>query len=95
MEDQLIFEWDEAKAAANLSKHELAFDFASAVFVAEPRLDMDVTRLSQNEDRRKAVGLVGGRLLAVVYTLRNERIRIISARRANDREAAQYRDVCS
>jgi uncharacterized DUF497 family protein len=95
MEDQLIFEWDEAKAAANLIKHEMTFDFASAVFVAEPRLDMDVTRLGQNEDRRKAVGLVNGRLLAVVYTLRNERVRIISARRANDRETAQYRDVCS
>ena len=45
-----------------------------------------------DEDRRKIIGMVAGRVLVVVYTEREDRIRIISARKANKHEVKAYHD---
>ena len=84
------FEWDDAKARANLEKHEVSFDVARRVFddpAAVDRLDDDGTH---GEDRSVITGMVAGSLLTVVYTVREERIRIISARKATRREQDRY-----
>jgi uncharacterized DUF497 family protein len=86
------FEWDDAKALANLSKHGIPFEEALAVFHDERRLDYDASRSAGGEERRKAVGVLGPWIVAVVYTIRGSACRIISARRANTTEEKRYGD---
>ena len=84
------FEWDERKAAINLRRHKLSFEAARYVFDdAFALIEQDLSE-AYGEDRFVAIGMVEGMLLAVVYTERGERIRIISARRANSHEQRKY-----
>jgi len=74
------FEWDDAKARANLKKHKISFRAASRVFddpLALIEQDFDE---NYGEDRFLATGLVDGLLITVAYTERGERIRIIRAK---------------
>lgn len=84
------FEWDEAKS--DLCFQTRGFDFAYAAFAfADPnRMIRQDTRHSYGEDRHQVTGLIEGRLFVLVYTHRNDVIRIISARKANQREVKQY-----
>ena len=83
------FEWDEAKNAANDSKHGVTFERACLVF-SDPFAIGEYDDRSFYEDRFTVSGLVEGVLLLVVYTERDERIRIISARRATKNEQNNY-----
>jgi uncharacterized DUF497 family protein len=88
------FEWDEDKAASNLRKHRVGFEEASRVFLDPRRIETFDDRLAYGEDRWITIGLVEPAVLVVVYTARGENdeiIRIISARKANKDEYAQYR----
>jgi uncharacterized protein len=86
------FEWDDKKAASNLRKHGVDFDTAKEVF-DDPLSVETIDPMSEElgEDRFKIVGFGGGRLLTVIYTERNDRIRLISARRATGKEHDNYR----
>jgi uncharacterized protein len=90
MPEHREFEWDDAKASANLAKHRVNFAYATIVFLDAERLDLDVSRPEDHETRRKAVGLIEGRLFTVVYTVRGRVTRIISARRSNTMERNAY-----
>jgi uncharacterized DUF497 family protein len=80
------FEWDDAKAEANLRKRNISFRAASRVFDDVLALiEQDVSE-DYGEDRCLATGLVEGLLVTVAYTERGDRIRIISARKANSDE---------
>lgn len=82
------FEWDDAKAAANLSKHEVSFEEAATVFA-----DPSYILLAQegSPDGFLAIGLSGpARLLTVVHVERGPKVRIVSARRASKSEAKVY-----
>lgn len=84
------FDWDNSKDASNRSKHEVSFEFAMRVF-RDPRLVIvEATRAADKERRWKAIGLIGNRLFSVVFTIRGEAIRLISARRTNRREDRLY-----
>ena len=90
------FEWDAKKAAINLRKHHVSFEVAARVFLDPNRIETFDGRDAYGEDRWKTVGLVEPALLAVVYTIRGndgEVIRLISARKADAHECAQYREV--
>jgi uncharacterized DUF497 family protein len=87
------FEWDDAKAASNLAKHGVPFDYATRVFLDEAVIDFDASREADGEARRKAIGLIEGRVFTVVYVQRREAIRIISARRANATERKAYGQI--
>ena len=89
MEDE-EFEWDDAKAAANIKKHGIAFEDAKQVF-GDPlaRIEDDLSE-DYGEDRLLATGLVAGRLLTVIFVERGTRVRIISARQANAHERRTY-----
>jgi uncharacterized DUF497 family protein len=90
------FEWDANKAAANLHKHHVSFEDAARVFLDPMRIESFDGRDAHGEDRWKTVGLVDPALLAVVYTVRGkdgEIIRLISARKADAHERAQYREI--
>ncbi|HKI14784.1 MAG TPA: BrnT family toxin [Roseiarcus sp.] len=87
------FEWDDAKAASNLAKHSVPFDYATRVFLDEAVVDFDASRETDGEARRKAIGLIEERVFTVVYVQRGEAIRIISARRANATERKAYGQI--
>lgn len=76
----LSFEWDDEKAAANLIKHRVAFEDAVLAFYDPHRLD----------DRFLTIGLVDTAELAVAYTVRDDTIRLISARKAERHERHDY-----
>jgi len=84
------YEWDPGKAAANLHKHGIRFADVVAVFSDEAALLIADT--FTDEERFILLGSDAfGRLLVVVYTWRGEqRIRIISARKATRQERRQY-----
>ena len=84
------FEWDDRKAAQNIAKHGLPFDYAARVFLDPRRLDSEDTRRDYGEERRLTLGKIEGRLFAVAYTPRATVIRLISARKANERELRKY-----
>jgi uncharacterized protein len=86
------FEWDENKAAGNLRKHGVAFETAKEVF-DDPLSTETIDPMSGEfgEDRFKIVGFGGSRLLTVIYTQRDDRVRLISARRATGKEHDNYR----
>jgi len=89
------FDWDEAKAASNLRKHGISFEFAASIFADVNRIERRDSDLSQDEERWTGIGLVEGLEIYLVYTLRGEVIRLISARKANrnEREAYWNREV--
>lgn len=85
----LKFVWDTEKAKINFKKHKVAFEDAARVFLDEYRYDDYDELHSDDEDRIKTVGFVMN-VLAVIYTERGDRTRIISARRADKDEEADY-----
>jgi uncharacterized protein len=85
-------EWDERKRLATIEKHQI--DFREAAFVFE----VDHLVLEGNstvEPRMIAVGQLDGVLIAVVFTMRGNAVRIITARRARSYERRAYREVYS
>ena len=86
-----LFEWDAEKEAVNLRKHKLGFDEAMRVFDDRNRKEFYDALHSQEEDRFFTIGMVRD-ILFVVYTERREASRIISARKANEKEVRIYYD---
>ncbi len=84
-------EWDPVKAAANEQKHDVSFMEAAGCFLDPLQVAFYDPDHSDDEDREILIGHSHrGRLLIVVYTLRGETIRIVSARRATRKEARDY-----
>jgi uncharacterized DUF497 family protein len=88
----MAFEWDAAKNAANIAKHGIDFEDAIRIFDG-PVLEKADARRDYGEARIIAFGVVDDYELAVVYTMRSARRRIISARRAHSREREEYREA--
>lgn len=84
------FEWDERKAASNLRKHGIPFPFATRIFLDENRTERLDDREDYDENRFVTTGSVSGIEIVVVYTLREDKIRIISAREADQDEIKAY-----
>ena len=85
------FEWDDQKAASNLSKHGVSFDEAVSVFGDGRALTFTDTDHSELKDRSRTYGISNKqRLLVVVHTERRNGIRIISARKATRYEKGIY-----
>jgi len=84
-----MFEWDPNKDRLNRRKHRVAFADTFAVF--EDPLALSRDDEEHGEERYVTMGMdCFGRVLVVVYTWRDENIRIISARKANKSEVRQY-----
>jgi hypothetical protein len=82
------FEWDPAKAKANIVRHGVSFDEAQAVFADSHAIEL--LDDSPSEERWRLLGRAGPTILLVVYTERGDRVRIISARKASKREQKAY-----
>lgn len=83
------FEWDQDKAEGNLAKHRVAFE-AIAAFAFETALVWQDDRKNYGEVRMIALGFIEGRLHHLTYTMRGNVLRVISLRKANDRENDRY-----
>lgn len=81
------FEWDERKRITNLEKHGLDFMDAVNVFEAPHVI---IPSAQKDEERYLAIGLLQERYVAVIYTIRNKTIRLISFRRARHEERRYY-----
>ena len=87
----LIFEWDDRKAKQNIQKHGISFEEATTVFGDPFSITIYDPLHSKEEDRFVILGMSNkNRILVVVHTERNDRIRIISARKATKKERKQY-----
>ncbi|MEW6660123.1 MAG: BrnT family toxin [Thermodesulfobacteriota bacterium] len=86
------FEWDESKAAKNYAAHGVSFEAAREVFKDPFAIEWLDAREHYGEDRFVIIGMAEGRLLYVAYTMRDEVIRIISARRAEPHERRRYHE---
>ena len=88
------FEWDEAKAASNLKKHQVSFEDAKSIFFDEFGIQFYDEENSHKEERFLMLGMSSeAKLLIVCHCERDhgETIRIISARKATKREGTFYR----
>ena len=85
------YEWDENKRIANAVKHNVdfldaeRFDWSSAIETIDNRADY-------KEERWIALGFIDNRLHVLIYSLRGDNIRLISLRKANNRERKYYEE---
>ena len=85
------YQWDRNKAATNLNKHGIDFADAASVFFDELAITIFDDRFE--EERFVTVGVdIFNRILVVVYTMRDDEIRFISARKATRKERRQYEE---
>ena len=84
-----LVEWDESKNQINIRKHGISFETAAPVFADEERIEYYNKLHSLDEDRYVVLGCVQG-VLYVVYTMRDEAARLISARLATSTERKIY-----
>ena len=85
------YQWDRNKAATNLNKH--GIDFADAVLVFSDEFAITIFDDRFEEERFVTVGVdIFNRILVVVYTMRDDEIRLISARKATLTERRQYEE---
>jgi uncharacterized DUF497 family protein len=87
-----MFEWDHEKNAANRRKHGIAFEDILPIFeLAEVEgLIIEDRRQDYGEERFVLLCPFMGKIYHVTFTWREDRIRLISARRANPREVQDY-----
>ncbi|GAB4468113.1 MAG: BrnT family toxin [Elainellaceae cyanobacterium] len=88
---EMAYQWNRDKAAVNLRKH--GIDFADATSVFSDDLAITIPDARFDEERFVTIGVDAfGRVLVVVYTMRSNEIRIISAHKATRQERQQYEE---
>jgi len=91
MDDVIRFEWDEGNIYKNENKHGLKWQLIEEIFFNEPLLVFEDIRHSQEECRCFALGFTDDKVhLFVVFTKREQKIRVISARKMNKKERKMY-----
>jgi uncharacterized DUF497 family protein len=84
------FEWHAAKARSNYNKHGVTFESARRAFADPFMVEVLDDSEDYGEERYLVIGMVDAQLLSVVYTPRQGRFRLISARRATKDEQDHY-----
>ena len=85
------FQWDHGNNLKSWLKHHVSEGEAEQVFFNEPLLLLEDERHSRQEKRYLALGYTDhARLLLIVFTVRKDLIRVISARDANKKEKNAY-----
>ena len=89
----MVYEWNAAKAKANIQKHGVSFDEAATVFLDPLALTFPDPYHSGAEEREITIGHTAGhQVVFVSHCRRGNRVRIVSARTATRRERRQYED---
>jgi hypothetical protein len=87
------FQWDSGNSEKNLYKHKVTNSECEQVFFNQPIIVIDDTKHSENENRWYLLGRTDqDRLLFVVFTMRKNLIRVISARDMNKKEREIYNE---
>lgn len=89
------FEWDADKSDKCFKERGFDFAYALRAFLDPKRIIRKDTRWSYGEDRYHLLGAIEHRVFVVVYTVRSGAVRIISARKANQREVTHYENYTS
>ena len=84
------FEWDEVKSDDCFAERGFDFAYAIRAFLDPVRAIRQDTRRNYGEERYQLMGKIEERVFVLVYTPRQDAIRIVSARKANQREVKQY-----
>jgi uncharacterized protein len=85
------YEWDETKRLATLAERGLDFRDARQLFDGRPLCSYPSPR--EGEERIVSIGVVSGRMIAVVWIDRDGSRRVISMRRARNAEERKYRSL--
>jgi uncharacterized protein len=87
----MCFEWDDNKAKSNAVKHGITFKEAITAFADPALLFTEDSIHSWEEEREWAIGATeNGLVVVIVFTMRGQRIRVISARLATNKERQEY-----
>lgn len=87
----ISFDWDKANINKNWEKHKVNYKEAEEIFVNKPLKILRDIKHSQREERFIAFGITNkNRKLYIVFTIREETIRIISARDQSKKEGKFY-----
>ena len=84
------FEWNDKKAHSNLKKHGLSFDDACFVLQGNNVVTFPDERRNYGEERFISMGILMHSLVVIVHTYSCHKVRIISMRKANEREKKIY-----
>lgn len=85
------FEWDKGNIEKSYKKHSILPNEAEEIFLDENILILEDAEHSKREKRFEAIGkIIEGKILFLAFTVRKDRIRIISARSANQKERRKY-----
>lgn len=92
--DPIKFDWDKGNKDKNWRKHRVTSDEAEEVFDNEPRFFFEDTGHSDKEQRSGLFGQTdGGRLLSLVFTIRKNKIRVVTARDMSRKERRSYEEI--
>ncbi|OHC75792.1 MAG: hypothetical protein A3G18_12580 [Rhodospirillales bacterium RIFCSPLOWO2_12_FULL_58_28] len=83
-------EYDHAKRLAAIAERGIDFEDAALVFNGPRRITWTDNRQDYGEVREITVGELDGRLVVIAHTTRGEVTRIISMRKANEREICRF-----
>lgn len=86
------FQWDDEKSEACFKSRGFDFAYAASAFADRGRKVREDARFSYGEARYELLGRIEGRIYVVIFTIRAQELRIISARKANRREVKRYED---
>ena len=84
----MSFEYDPNKSLTNMDKHGIDFDEAQNLWQDESRVLLPASL--NGEDRVLMIAIYRGKHWTAVYTMRGEKIRIISVRRSRAKEINYY-----
>jgi uncharacterized protein len=88
------FQWDKGNIIKNPAKHQIKNSQSEEIFLDEDLLIIEDIKHSQKENRQIAIGKSFDKtLLFIVFTIRKQKIRIISARKANKKEKKAYEQL--
>jgi len=85
----MLFDWDTGKNQSNIIKHGIDFNDAKEIFNHSMIIKID-QRKDYGEKRWISIGLLGDIIVVMIFTLRGKTIRIISVRKANQKERRMY-----
>lgn len=86
----MLYEWDEHKNRRNLEKHRISFEDAVEILESSKKLVCISQDKGSDDNLYIAVGVLNGKHYSVIYTMRADAVRIISARRSRDDEKRDY-----
>ncbi len=92
--DPVVFDWDTGNSDKNWVKHKVEKQESEEVFVNKPLLTYEDPEHSKTEKRFQAMGVTNkNRGLFLIFTIRNEKVRVISVRDMNRKEEKTYEEA--